>query len=117
MKYMYVIIWTVIVIVLSLLPKNSIDVESVKFFKGFDKIVHFFMYAIMMILWLNTFRKIKEHDKLKWIFFAIFFSISLGIILEILQKYLEIGRSFDIFDIITNITGVLFVVIIFNNKI
>lgn len=117
MKYIYVIIWIVLVIVLSLLPKDSIEIESVRFFKGFDKIIHFFMYAIMMFLWIRIIRYNKMYDKSKWILFGMFFSIGLGIILEILQKYLEIGRSFDIFDIITNITGVLFVVIFFNNKI
>lgn len=75
------------------------------------------MYAILMFLWMNAIRKEQKKNRINWIVFAGIFSISLGILLEILQKYLEIGRSFDTFDIIANITGTIFVIIFLNNKI
>lgn len=118
MKYGYVVGWTIFVIVMSLLPKSSLDVGSVRFFKGFDKIVHFFFYAILMIVWIKDFRLLKKtENKIRRYVFGIFYCISLGVILEICQKNLENGRSFDTFDIIANISGVIFVVVFLNHKI
>ena len=97
-KYIYVVVWITVVVVLSLMPKSSLDVGSVKLFKNSDKIVHFLMYSILMVLLILGF---KENNKCKvqCLIFSSFFSISLGILLEYLQDYLEIGRSFDTFDI------------------
>ena len=116
-RYINVIIWTVIIVVLSLLPKDTIDSNHIKLFKGADKIVHFVLYAILMILWFRIKRNEKvSNSKRRFITFGATYSISLGIILEILQNYLEIGRSFDTFDIVADILGVLIIVIIFYNQ-
>ena len=116
-RYINVIIWTVIIVVLSLLPKEAIDSNHIKLFKGADKIVHFVLYAVLMFLWfrININEKVSK-SKRRFITFGVIYSISLGIILEILQNYLEIGRSFDTFDIVADILGVLFIVIILYNQ-
>ncbi len=103
------------IIVLSLLPKSSIDSEKIKLFEGADKIVHFSMYFILMALWYFASKKILKTKRRKFIITGVIFSIFLGIILEFLQKYLDIGRSFDTFDIVANITGVFFVFLINKN--
>lgn len=118
MRYGFVVVWTIFVIVMSLLPKSSIDVGNIHFFKGFDKIVHLFFYAILMFLWIKDFKLFEKSDnKAKKFIFGIFYCISLGVILEICQKYLEIGRSFDTFDIIANISGAIIVAVFLNHKI
>jgi len=116
-RYVFVIFWIVIIITLSLLPKSSIDIGSVKLFKGTDKVVHFLMYFILMILWIFSVVRLPKDKRVKKIFIGVVFSVSLGLILEILQKYLEIGRTFDTFDIIANISGIVFVMIFLKNKI
>jgi len=116
-KYFFVIGWILVVVVLSLLPKSSIDTGSLKLFKGADKIVHFTMYAVLMFLWMVAIKQKPIANIKGRLIFAAAFSVALGIILEIMQKYLVIGRTFDIFDIIANMSGVVFVIIFLNNKI
>jgi len=116
-KYILVVGWVFVIVVLSLLPKSSIDTGSLKLFKGADKIVHFGMYAILMFLWMIAIKKNTKPNRNNRVLYAVIFSVVLGIMLELMQKYLVIGRSFDTFDIIANITGVTFVIIFLNNKI
>jgi hypothetical protein len=116
-RYINVIIWSILIVILSLLPKSSLDVNHVKLFKGADKIVHFILYAVLMFLWLRPRILVNESKNTNsLIVIGCIYSISLGIILEILQNYLEIGRSFDTFDIVANILGVVFIIFILNNK-
>lgn len=103
------------IIVLSLLPKSALHTEKVHLFNGADKIVHFLMYFILMSIWFYASKKIQEAKRRRFMIIGIVFSVFLGIILEILQKYLDIGRSFDTFDIVANITGVFFVLLINKN--
>jgi len=114
-RYCYIAIWTIIIVVLSLLPKSAVDSERIKLFEGADKIVHFFMYFILMAFWYFASKKILKIKRRRFIIVGIVFSIFLGIILEILQNYLDIGRSFDTFDIVANTTGVFFVFLINKN--
>lgn len=114
-RVLYIGIWTTIIIILSLLPKNSISTSRIKLFEGADKIVHFFMYFVFMVLWRYASRVPEIVNKKKFIFYGLIFGALLGIILEILQKYLDIGRSFDIFDILANISGLIFVFLINKN--
>ncbi len=103
--------------ILSLLPKSSIDNNSIKLFKGADKVVHFFMYAVMFFLWDRAFlsffdKKIKKNYYL----FGLFFAIALGVILEFIQETAIIGRNFDISDILFNTFGAISALIFVNYK-
>ncbi len=73
------------------------------------------MYFVFMVLWRYASRVPEIVNKKKFIFYGLIFGALLGIILEILQKYLDIGRSFDIFDILANISGLIFVFLINKN--
>ena len=115
-KYVFVILWLLVIIILSLMPKSSIGIERVKLFKNADKIVHFFMYFILTVLLVLAFKKGKVCKPFCLLIIS-FFAVSLGVLMEFLQKYLDIGRSFDTFDILANTTGVIFVIIFLNNKI
>ena len=103
-----IILWTITIIVLSLLPKSTLQNEHMKLFKGADKIVHFTMYFILMFLWYWRSRKPARWSYLS---IGIIFSVALGITLEFLQKYYIPGRTFDILDIVANVSGVLVVII------
>ncbi len=115
-KYVYLSVWVLVIIVLSLMPKSSLGMEKVKLFENSDKIVHFMMYAILTILAIMAFKKRDVCTKRCLTIISIF-SIFLGVMMEFLQEYLDIGRSFDTFDILANTTGVIFVIIFLNNKI
>lgn len=84
-------------------------VPSLPKFYGSDKLIHFGIFVGMAFLWDRVIRqqadeKKKESNKLftkylvLWIFIAI--------LTEYLQRLVP-GRSFDYFDIITNIIGVI----------
>lgn len=69
-----------------------------------DKIVHFGMYFILIILLLNVWRiyawKINK-------IYLIIFCFCYGILMEYLQNFMKLGRSFDFYDILANLIGVL----------
>ncbi len=115
-KYVLLSLWILVIIILSLMPKSSLGIEKVKLFENSDKIVHFLMYDILTILAIMAFKKGDICTKKCQVIIS-FFSIFLGMLMEFLQEYLEMGRSFDTFDILANTTGVIFVIIFLNNKI
>lgn len=45
--------------------------------------------------------------KQKWYFIVMLFAISWGILMEIFQFSMHLGRSFDVFDILANSVGVI----------
>lgn len=92
-------IWVITVAVLSLIPIDGSDLETVI---DYDKIVHIIFYAVMAFLFLNRF-----HDWKNSILYAILFCAFAGTLLECLQGVIGTGRHFDYYDIIANIIGSL----------
>jgi VanZ family protein len=71
-----------------------------------DKMVHFVFYFVMTFLWQIDIRSKR---------FLLYLSIiSLGIFLEFYQDYFTTTRSFDLFDIVANISGVVVASLIFS---
>jgi VanZ family protein len=97
--------WTILLIFLSLISKDSASKISLFDFQGSDKVGHFLFYAILSFLWANAFHSSKIKNRFTFVF--IFCSI-LGILLEFLQEYITQGRKFEYFDMIVNALGVLF---------
>ena len=88
------IYYTLLLILLSLIPVPDLGFPSFKLFE-MDKLIHFIMYSIFIIVWglKIGFNKIK-------MFSLIIYSILLGLFLEILQHLLPFGRYFDLGDYI-----------------
>ena len=114
-RYIYIVVWTIIIIVFSLLPKNTLEPEGIKLFKGADKVLHFLMYALLMFFWVYAAMEIPRERRNRFLYSGLAFGIILGIVMEILQKYMNLGRSFDAFDIMANIAGTLFIFLINKN--
>lgn len=84
---------------LSLTPSTSISV-------GNDKVGHFIAYCVLMInMGLVTLPKMKSFR------FGILFSICYGMLMEIGQLYVP-GRTFSMYDMLANVSGVLIGVVI-----
>jgi VanZ family protein len=81
----------------SLTPLNDLDLPSFKFA---DKIVHFFLYFFLTLLWILALQKLQR-IKIRLLIFIILW----GIIIEFLQEYFIPGRSGDIFDAVANTIG------------
>ena len=106
------IVWGLIILGLMLIPGR--DVPKVEFAIPIDKIVHtgvFFVFSLLMIFGFSrqiSFLMLKKNA----ILFTLLFSILYGIITEFIQR-LATDRSFDVWDIVANISGCILGVIIF----
>lgn len=96
-------IWTIVLITATLLPKGVVSKGGFFNIPHFDKISHLFSYLLLVYLWSMALS--EKTDKIKAARIAFYGGILLGIILEILQWQLNVGRHFEILDIIANIIG------------
>jgi VanZ family protein len=102
------LIYLTIVAFLSLLPPN--DFPDIPLFPGADKIVHTCMY--LGLAWLACWVMHAE-IKRKWYYIIVIFSICWGIMMEIFQFLMHLGRSFEFNDIASNSIGTLIGVLIY----
>ena len=79
----------------------------------FDKLFHFFEYLVFSILFSLSFRIIFNAVPLKFNFiFTIFLLFLFGYIIELIQENFVAMRYFDWFDILSNILGIFFGILI-----
>jgi VanZ family protein len=101
-----------LILILTLMPSNEVPSASgIKL----DKIVHFclffcFTFSLIIGLLKQYYFKIMNRNALKY---TVFIAVFLALITEVLQYFMLLGRSFDWSDILFNILGILFAVIIF----
>ena len=91
--------YTIWLTAISLTPLDGLDLPS---FSYADKIVHFFLYFFLTLLWLLAYPKWWR----KRIFFIILVLLW-GIAIEFIQEYFVPTRSGDVFDAIANTAGAL----------
>jgi len=106
------ILWTGIILYLSLISAQEAKNFNVWDIVGLDKLAHLVFYAGMTILWSMALSRKQPEKKI-----ILFFSISFGVLMEICQLYLFNGRSFEIYDIVANVMGSLIGWILFKNLI
>jgi VanZ family protein len=97
------------IVALSLLPPH--DLPRVELFPGADKVVHFLMYFIFSMLgcWSSKKESIRSH------FYLIFpITIVWGVIMEIFQFSMHLGRNFSWLDVLANSFGAAVGIIIYN---
>ena len=96
-------LWTIFIFVASLLPKGVVNKSGLLDIPHLDKLSHAFMYALFVFFW----SKLLSHKagRVKGARIAFYVSILLGLAMEILQFTTDMGRHFDILDIIANIIG------------
>ena len=97
--------YTIWLTAVSLTPLDDLDLPS---FSYADKIVHFFLYFFLTLLWLLAYPKWWR----KRIFFIILVLLW-GIAIELIQEYFVPTRSGDVFDAIANTAGALTGLLIF----
>lgn len=99
------LLWTLVILFLSLYPFD-LNENSTRFWTHSDKVVHFGMYAVFsFLLSINTKCSFQKNYTL---LITLFFSIFYGIVIEVLQHVMNLGRSFDFLDVIANSAGALF---------
>lgn len=99
--------YTVFLFVVTLLPVNSVKNDHFKLisFKHNDKIVHFLLFFTLTLLLKLSYRRFKKLQ-------LFIIPTLIGILIECLQFILNLGRSFEIYDILANSAGALTFILI-----
>jgi VanZ family protein len=102
-------LYLAIVAVLSLMP--SYDLPEITVFPQFDKVVHISMYLGLSFLALWSFE--VHRDRMKPIYLLLTAVFLYGVLMEILQRTMHNGRSFDFRDMLANLTGAIIGIVIY----
>jgi VanZ family protein len=98
------ILWSITILILTLIPGDTLP--DVPIF-GIDKLVHFFIFGVLMIV--SSYGIVRTSNTKgtlsKLLVITSLYSISFGIMVEILQRFVP-GRSFSIPDMVANSIGV-----------
>ena len=95
------VLWTIFIASSCLLPAAAFRSFSFDTLIELDKLVHFTLYAVFILFWALAIRDITLKQKL----LLLFVGIAYGILIEVLQSSMSLGRSYDIGDIVANTTG------------
>ncbi len=108
------IIWTFVILFLTGLPGDSFPKTS-KWLDIFqvDKLIHLGMFIPFTLFWL-LFLKLRKMPNTNAMIIASIIGIIYGILTEVLQFYVFIGRSANFPDALADAIGVVFGVLIFN---
>lgn len=103
-KYLWpALVWTLIILILTLTPGEKLP--EVGIFQ-IDKLVHFFVFALLMFLAAYGLKKLFLVRNIKGniILVSAIYSFGVGVMVEILQLFVP-NRSFSVADIIANSIG------------
>lgn len=95
--------WTSFVFVMCLIKLDGapkVDIIS------FDKYVHSFFHFVFTTLWFLVFKfDFIQTNKRTPYLWAFFFSVFVGILIELIQKYCTENRAGDVKDVAANVLG------------
>ncbi len=95
------IVWAIIILILSVFRINTSDSIKEYLVPHSDKLVHIFLYTVFSFLLLI------ETEKSKQKYICLLYAFLYGVLMELFQHYFTIYRSFELYDILANTTGVL----------
>jgi VanZ family protein len=99
------ICWTIIIFLLMIMPPANIPSKGLFGIPQLDKLVHIFLFGGFVWLWYFAIKKDRKSQPLSGISKRVFLISALyGISMEFVQ-YFFTARSFDIWDIVADITG------------
>jgi VanZ family protein len=108
------ILWLIVIAGVCLMP--SYELPGISFFSKkipyFDKTVHFAMYFIFALFLMSGFSRQYGKASAKAYFFSFIPAFLLGVLIEFIQE--KIGRSYDLYDMIANTTGIIVSLLLFN---
>lgn len=99
--------WLILVFVLLILPGSALPRQNWLTLVHADKWVHVGLFAILVFLWSSFFQALKKgNTTLKKIFLLICVTgICFGIVMELIQEYYVLHRSFEWADILADAGG------------
>jgi len=102
--WMPALIWGMVVLFFTALPYSGVPQLTVGYF---DKIAHFMEYTLFSVLILRGAFRSGANPTPKVLLFALIFSVSYGIVMELLQLYIP-GRTASFADGVANLAGSVF---------
>ncbi|MDR9398004.1 VanZ family protein [Salibacter sp.] len=104
--YKYAFLTALFIAVLSMFPGGQTPKVSIE---GLDKIIHFIMYFVLMwfLIQANIKQVIIPKLKGRAILISTIVTVLYGVVIEIIQGTVLVGRSFEWFDILANVTGTI----------
>lgn len=110
------LLWAIVVFVLSAIPGNYFpSITSFWDWLGPDKIVHLAFYALLSYLVFNGMHRqySKANKRLSLVFLTLFIGTVFGLFIEIMQYYVFVGRSGNLYDFIANVIGCVIGVLVY----
>ncbi len=115
-KYSFLpaVLFFIITVVLLTLPGNRFPKSHLFDIPYFDKWVHIGMFCTLCFLYSFPIVhfSISESKKKYWFRMILFLGIIYGVLMEFVQKYWAINRSFDIMDMVADAIGCLLALLI-----
>lgn len=100
------ILWIIVILGLTFTPGPSIPPLPQWDLISFDTFVHAFIFAVLVFLMGNAFKRLKKDTifKNRPLFYSFIFSVLFGLWIEVIQPYIP-GRTFEYYDILSNTLG------------
>ena len=106
-KNKFGIAWTLLILLVCLMPGDNLPSSSFLSFKGADKVIHSTLYLVLIILvgsgLVNYFHSSYSRNRIFVI--AFLYCLFLGVGIEFIQSVFVAGRVGDIFDVLANAIG------------
>ncbi len=105
---LFAILWILLILLLGLSPGEAMPDTDVWDFLSFDKVAHFFIFAVLSFLLIIGFTKQYSFKFVKYNaqILAIGFSIFYSLLIELGQALIP-GRSMEYADLLANCIGAL----------
>ncbi len=115
-KFWPAISWSILILLLVGLPGDVFpEIKSFWDWLSPDKVVHLFIFGTLSFLILYGFKNdLSGDEKNKYFSIAVIVTSLYGILTEVLQFYVFVGRSGNVFDALADIIGAIFGVILFS---
>lgn len=106
-KFLFTSLFALVILILSIFPVDISNGPTPFYFQGMDKLVHASMYFVFTILVLSEFFFKQKIRKLPF-FLIITIIFFYSIMVELIQHFVILSRSGEIYDALANLAGILF---------
>ena len=101
------IVWSLLILMVCLMPGDNLPNSSFLSFKGADKLIHATLYLVLMILvgkGLVTYFS-SSYSRNRVFVISFLYCLFIGVVIEFIQSVFVVGRLGDIFDVLANVIG------------
>jgi glycopeptide antibiotics resistance protein len=95
------IAWTALIASSCLMPASAFKAFTFDSIFQLDKILHLTLYYVFIVLWSLASKVITVRQK----YVLLIVGIAYGVLIEVLQATMSLGRSYELDDIIANTIG------------